>query len=490
MTAARRAYARGAEVLEDLLGFRPEPTRADDVEEAVRERIARRQLGSLDAYAELLVDPQQRLIEARALADLATVNETYFYREPEHQAILRALAVMPGRTASERQPLRVLSLGCSTGEEPYTVALVLSEAGLDHEAARIHAVDASPSVVARAERGVYSAWSLRNLPEHLRDRHFTHRGGQFTLSEKIRRYVRFEARNALEDDNRFWDRPSFDVVFCRNLLIYLTPRAARTVIERCAQVLHAGGYLFLAHSETGHAGRHFSVQSAHGAFYFVRKSDAAPLGSASAPAARAPTRPAPTGEALVAQPSQASPVSAVAPQHERPSLARTPRSTGLPGELWHLWREERFTELRAKLRLIPSPGTELMPLMASLSMQEGKLTEAHECCVAMLAFEPAWASAHHLLGLMSEQRGETREACRHHLRAVALDPDFALPSLRAGILARRLGDRPLARRLLREAIRLLPFQTAEHLVLFAGGFSAEALVALARAELQACGGEP
>ena len=105
-------------VVTALLGFRPEPTRRVDVELAVRDRLKRRSIESLEAYTRLLEDETARAVEARALADRLTVNETYFFREDAHHAILGDV-VLPAHRARGTSPLRILSLGCSTGEEPY-----------------------------------------------------------------------------------------------------------------------------------------------------------------------------------------------------------------------------------------------------------------------------------------------------------------------------------------------------------------------------------
>src|SRR5690606_24975545 len=125
----------------------------------------------LAAYAALLEDPALRAAEARAVAAGLTVNETYFFREVEHLEALRDV-VLP-RVRAEGRALRVLSLGCSSGEEPYSVALLLIEAGVTPEELSILACDVSPEVIAKAERGLYSVWSLRKVPDELRSEEHT-----------------------------------------------------------------------------------------------------------------------------------------------------------------------------------------------------------------------------------------------------------------------------------------------------------------------------
>jgi chemotaxis protein methyltransferase CheR len=474
------AFVDAADVLEVLLGFRPEPTRRADVEAAVHERIQRRGVKNLQGYALLLSDPEQRNVEARSLADLTTVNETYFFREPQHHEVLRDML----RSWPAKTPLRLLSLGCSTGEEPYSIALTMREAGLDAASARVHAVDVSPAVIARAERACYSSWALRNVSDELRARYFVHTRAGYVLAANVRDYVRFEVRNVLEADGSFWQARSFDAIFCRNMLIYLTPRAVRTAIERCAQLLVPGGHLFLGHSETNHANKSFVTRNAHGAFYFVRQAPS--VAATSVLPADAPAR------TLAQAPSAGVPPVArgtTVRDRQPPQVSPLPRPVDhlLPLELWQLWREERFKEARLLLAAMPETS-EITLLRAALLAQEGQLSAARDACSAMLSIDPASVGAHHLLGLVSEQLGDLLTATHHQLHAAALDPDFALPNLRAGILFRRLGELPQARERLRQALRLLPYQSERNLLLFAGGFSAASLLALCRSELMTCGG--
>jgi chemotaxis protein methyltransferase CheR len=467
-----------AEVLELLLGFRFEPTRKGEVEAAVRERMSRRGMAGLEDYARLLAEPEQRAIEARCLADLTTINETYFLREPQHHEIFLELVRAPSMQEPARQPLQVLSLGCSTGEEPYSIAMTLREAGFDPQRARVHAVDASPTVIARAERGCYSDWSLRNVSESQRARYFVRSRAGNALCEDIKAYVRFEVRNALEEDDSFWKSRRFDFVFCRNVLIYFTPQAAREVVRRCAQVLAPEGYLFLGHSETGHASRDFQVQQARGAFFFKRGSAASSTPARTTlPRER---RPVTAPRRVAARGASRAAAAAHVLEASRSESLLSPR-------FWRLWQEKQLSQVAAELVALPQTP-ELCLLRAALLTQQGQLDEARSLCLHLLSEEPTLAAAHQLLGMAREHVGDLRAASQHYRRAAALDPDFALAILRAGILARRLGEPNEARRLLREAVRLMPYQSERTLLLFGGGFSADALLSLGRSELLFCGG--
>ncbi|HWH01427.1 MAG TPA: protein-glutamate O-methyltransferase CheR [Pilimelia sp.] len=185
-----------------------------------------------------------------------TVNETYFLREDyQFDSLLRSVLprVLADRGRAGRGgPVRILSLPCSTGEEPYSIALRLIEewpliADVDVE---LHAADIDSAVLTQARTGVYGARSLQRVPESWLYRHFTEvGGGHRQLSAEIRSAVTFSRVNVCDtDDVRALDR--FDVIFCRNMLIYFDELSSRRAAENLYGALRPGGYLFLGHSES------------------------------------------------------------------------------------------------------------------------------------------------------------------------------------------------------------------------------------------------
>jgi chemotaxis protein methyltransferase WspC len=142
----------------------------------------------------------------------------------------------------------VLSAGCARGEEPYSVAIALVEAGVHPEAMRIDAVDISPAVLRQAAGGVYSERSVRTIPSEIRQRWFEPAGGdEWRLDEPIRRLVTFRPANVLEPGD--CDLGTYDVVLCRNLLIYLAPAARERLAALLRRTLTPGGTLYTGQSE-------------------------------------------------------------------------------------------------------------------------------------------------------------------------------------------------------------------------------------------------
>ncbi len=466
-------------ILEDVLGFREEPTRGADVEQAVWEQARRRGCSDIASYALLLRDEATRTAEARALADRVTVNETYFFREPQHHAVLKDKLV-PEALARKDLPFRVLSVGCSSGEEPYGIALTLMEAGLERESVQILALDASPAVIRRAERARYSEWSLRNVPETTRKRYFKRDGSSYCLSDDVRRWVSFDVRNVVDDSPDFWNAPRFDVVFCRNMLIYLTPAKIQEAIARFASVLVPGGHLFLGHSETSHAGSKFTVAHASDAFFFRRNGGRNTIPNPAPPPSKVDGTS--WADAILRSTRR---IDALGARGRLRAAEAPARHVLAESEAMDLFRRERFAELLTKLDESAS-SPESCLLRAAVLTNLGRVAQAEAACKERLAETPSCAEAHYLMGLCREQANDPGAASKCHERAAALSPTFAMPSLRLGMLARRAGDYERARRMLTRALQTFPSQTERQRLLYCGGFSSEALVALCRAELSAC----
>jgi chemotaxis protein methyltransferase CheR len=224
----------------------------------VRARLARRlrQLGA-DSYRDYLervrADATGR--ELAHMVDLLTTNKTSFFREPAHFDLLRA-RVLP-EFAGAAGGLRVWSAGCSTGEEPYTIAMVLRDALGDAEwrAARVLATDISERVLARARAGEYADEAVAEVDPALQRRHFVRdAGGGWAVQPALRAPVRFAPLNLMGP----WPmRGPFHAIFCRNVMIYFDKPTQAALVGRYYDLLAPGGYLFVGHSESlsavGHA---------------------------------------------------------------------------------------------------------------------------------------------------------------------------------------------------------------------------------------------
>jgi len=464
-------------LVERLLGFRAEPTRAHDVVHTVAERLRAHACPDVPSYRRLLDDPRIRSVETRVVADRLTVNETYFLRESAQLDVIIEKLV-PQLLARGVSPVRVLSVGCATGEEPYGLALGLHGAGFARADVDILGLDVSPSVIEGARRAHYSEWALRNVPSALRGRYFERHKKGHRLIEEIRQWVRFDVANVVGDDGQFWQTTHADIVICRNLLIYLTPDAIGRAVERLARVLSPGGALFLGHAETGLAGSHFEVEEERGAFYFrLREQTAtrvwfAPIErSASQVQALARKLPASPAPAAVAE-ADASPAGRVEALDD----------------VLELMQKERFEEALARVEasMIDS-RSERGLLRAVILTNLGRAVDAKRAVSARLERLPRCPFAHYLFGVCCESLLQFDEARQSYARAVEFDPAFAMAGLRAGMLARRAGQIEEARRRLSAALEHFPNQATRTLSLYGGGFTREMLASVCRAELAALG---
>jgi chemotaxis protein methyltransferase CheR len=436
--------------------------------------------------------------EIRALAQEVTVGETYFFRNMEQ---FRAFAeiVRPLRQ------LRVLSAGCASGEEAYSLAMMVREHGTETGArGAITGVDINPAALAKASRGRYSSWSLREMPPAMLRRWFLQDGREHIVDPSIRAAVRFEERNLAGEEPGLWLPESYDVVFCRNVLMYLTPEIARAVVARIGQALTPGGHLFLGHAETLRGlSQGFHLCQSHGTFYYRRKGalettacravvDAHPSpfpsaassdGSWAASWVETVQRSATRIEEL-SERSGASAMASLDPARGTPAPAAMSRAV-------ELLRDERFADA---LHLLGDPprgasrDPDVLLLRAVLLTLSGRLDEAESVCYDLRRLDDLSAGAHYLLALCREGAGDATGAEEHDRAAAYLDPDFAMPRLHLGLLARRSGDMRSARREMEQALDLLAREDPSRILLFGGGFTREALVHLCRAELLAIGG--
>jgi chemotaxis protein methyltransferase CheR len=398
--------------------------------------------------------------ELSTLAEALTVNETYFFRNFEQ---FRALAdvVLPERVRRRGagQPLELLSVGCSTGEEAYSLAIVAAERVPEACGASVVGLDVDRGALRKAMAGRYSTWSLRETPDECRERWFRPAAEGVEIDARLRGRVRFVEHNVARDDPVLFAPGAYDVVFCRNLLMYLTPDTVRAVVERVTRALAPGGYLFLGHTDSlGSRPAGLSVHHSHETFYYRREA----------------TRPVAAAVRVAEPPKRAAATTVARPRHRDRAL--------------RLVQEERFGEALQVLDAIGGaeadrPDTWLVRgcVLAHL----GDTGQAAELCRRLLERDALFADAHQLLADCHEGDEQHAAAQRHHRIAAQLDPGFAMPWLRLGLLARRLGDRRAAEIDLDRAVRLLRHETDERVALFGGGFGRSALIAVCRAELAA-----
>ena len=190
--------------------------------------------------------------EFQKLTNLMTVNETYFFRE-EYQFKCLVNSILPEITAikKNKEPVRIWSVPSSSGEEPYSIAMYLLEnwSGINQWDVEIISSDIDTSIIAQARRGYFSERSVKTLPKKLLEKYFRRSGDGFQMCEDLRQSVEFTKVNLMKPSDVRGYR-NFDVIFCRNLLIYFDDLSRRQAADTFFDALSPGGFLCLGHSES------------------------------------------------------------------------------------------------------------------------------------------------------------------------------------------------------------------------------------------------
>jgi len=265
-------------LLRKKIGLNPESIGTASVEKAVRERIEKSGAASVEEYVGNL---HSSAAELSGLVESVLIRETSFFRNRTPfialQDYLRGFVLNESRT----QPLRILCLPCSTGEEAYSIAMTLFDIDLPANQFSIIAGDISESALKAAETGRYGMYSFRGKDFAYRGKYFTPQpDGTYLLKKEVRDAVRFVQANILEDEVQLGHEP-YDVIFCRNLLIYFDAAAKSRAIEALVSHLSDKGVLFVGHAEGANI-THFGLASLNYpmSFAFARNEYAAAINEA------------------------------------------------------------------------------------------------------------------------------------------------------------------------------------------------------------------
>lgn len=396
--------ARFADLLERTMGLHAASIGASAIERALERRKHHCKMESDDSYWDLLRrsgEELQQLIEA------VVVPETWFFRDPQAFAAMVGSAVELWRRGIGR-PLRLLSVPCSTGEEPYTMAMALLDAGLPSSSFRIDAVDISARSLAAASAGVFGRNSFRGNDLAFRERHFEAVENGLQVKDAVRAPVHFRRGNIL-DGGFLSEEGPFDVIFCRNLLIYFDSPAQTRAIAVLQRLLATHGMLFVGHSEA-------SLMPAGG------------LVSARIPMAFAFRKP---------------PAQPVAPAPPAP-LARKPRPAGPAKATTGVRRAAAPLPAKAVPGRTPSPQRHSLEELQRMA-DSGRLDEAARGVEMLLDQCGPSPEALLLLALISDARGDAAAALRHYRKALYLEPANREALGHLALLLKKQGDHAGAR---------------------------------------------
>ena len=405
------ARQRIIDCLEQSIGLDIETVSNSTFERAIRHRMKALGLDDMTGYARLLAGSAAELDK---LTEEVVIPETWFFRHQEPFDILVDL-VRTAKAKARPLPFRILSLPCSTGEEPYTAVMALLLAGISPTLFEVTGVDISERALDIARRGIYGDNSFRSPDLSFRDVFFKHTDEGYLIGDQVRGQVRFCRGNII--DTSFADRLGvFDVIFCRNILIYLSREAQEKVFTNLFHLLVPGGILFTGHAEANlFLNTPFARASDAGSFAFHR------------PAQKTP----PLADHLQ---EQHAPVY----NNQLKLWSIAGKKPVIPQEPMHDQQEE-------------DPFDRVMHLADT-----GRLAEAAAQCQHHMARtgDPS-ARWYYLLGVIRDSQGQMEEAVRLLRKALYLDPQHGESLVLLALLAEQSGDHDRARHYRRRARRIL-----------------------------------
>lgn len=377
------------------------------IERTIRLRMKALGITTLNAYQRLLESSPPEWDE---LVEAVVVTETWFFRDHEPFRAFAQLAQEQLRdpTASA---LRVLSLPCSTGEEPYSLAMALLDAGVPRERFVLDAVDLSTRALARAKLGLYGKNSFRGQALGFRDGHFARVGDCHALNENVKTCVAFHRGNLLEADFCARLRP-YHFIFCRNLLIYFDRATQGRALQQLHRLLAPHGVLFVGPAEMPLVTEHGFAPAGLPMAFASRK---AGNGDRKADATARKTEPRARNPVAKSAPGQFQ-KAALAPV----SLPPSPSPTTAPA---HGAARQALTDLNAVRALADA----------------GKLAEAASLCDAHLKAAGPSAQAYYLLGLVNDAAGDPA-ALDYYRKAIYLEPNHYETLLQLALLLEKNGD--------------------------------------------------
>ena len=239
-------FAQFRDLIFRIAGISMSPAKKQLVSSRLAKRLRHHNLTSYGDYFRLITSPHGKA-ELQVAVDSLTTNETHFFREPKHFDFLRN-RVIPARKAG--RVLRIWSAACSSGEEPYSIAMMLDEL-LGNEPWEVVASDISTHVLEKARKGLYPAERIPEIPKHYLNRYCLkgvgEHDGTMLIEPLLRERVRFIPHNLTETPVKLGE---FDVIFLRNVMIYFDQETKRQVVSRLLPLLRPGGYFLVGHSES------------------------------------------------------------------------------------------------------------------------------------------------------------------------------------------------------------------------------------------------
>jgi len=460
-----------------------------DLEKAVSLRMPIAKTDSAISYYNLLLFSDRKEDEIRELLNLLTVNHTYFFRnEPQFNALKEhILPEIINRKLGQglgKPVLRIWSAGCSTGEEPYTIAMIVAETIPDFKEwdIQILATDASTKALDEAVKGIYGLNSMRLTPEVYRDKYFKvtkiNNTEKFKIDDGIRQMVKFGYFNLMDQE---YPR-DYDVIFCRNVVIYFETETTIKVMQKIYESLNDQGYLLIGYSESlQFIADKFKMHDWQEAIYYrkdkIQKEDAfVALKQVSEGLGL---------EEIIEQLSRVE-VEACSDGFKRDQ--RSPRKIQeVLVEIVKCMHLKKYAQAIAYVNeavALDKQNIEPYYLAAEIFMNQSKFSEAKHWLFAAVKINPLFPAAHYLLGCIDIEEGKFDQAKESLKKALYLDKDFSLAHFYLGNIYKKQDSVDSAIREYRNTLKGLSKNKLEDIIAHSGGFNVATLVSACRDNLE------
>ena len=421
-------------LLEEKIGLDSDAIGGKVIEKAISARMEKFRVSSVRVYAEILENSDD---EWKHLIEMVVVPETWFFRNRKVFHYLVRFATDDWLPRSSGRPLNVLSIPCSTGEEPYSIAMALLDAGIQKDRFKIAGIDISEKALERARQGVYGQASFRGNDLSFRDHYFQRKGDTYKLLDSVRGKVFFKIGNVME--RHFATDLTYDVIFCRNLMIYMSPAARNQTLEAMSRLLDDKGILFCGHAERQTAlDWGFEAINETGVFACRKRCRESREKAAIWTAEKVPIERGIHGAGSRLDEDKPKFIQQPAFKKEVPSSKRT---DGL--------RQPEPETIDAGVE----NTVDLFPKAKELA-DHGKLLDARELCEIFLNENPVHVEAHFLMGLISEALHDAERAEAFFNRAIYLNPEHAQALNHMAFIELQRGNKAGAERLRQRAQRI------------------------------------
>ncbi|MEB3188849.1 MAG: CheR family methyltransferase, partial [Snowella sp.] len=434
---------------------------------------------------------------------LVTNRESYFFRDKGQFSLLKQ-NILPEliRKNQRTRIIRICSAGCSTGQEPYSIAILLREliSDVDNWSINIFGIDINRESLDHAQKALYNTWSFRQVEEPIKERYFKNSAGYYQLDPQIKRAVRFHQVNLARDPLPRMDSElrDMDLIICRNVFIYFTDQAISQVVEKFFHTLKPNGYLLTGHAELGsHHVKAFQSKLFPESVIYLKRGSSFHVDSP--PRIRhQPAAPQPSALDTLAKQLEKTQIKLTAANNHLSSISPVPKtplvstpaiatnvSSGiseeskLMQEVEVLMQSKSYHLAQKKLEQILqiSPRQFIAHcLMAEIKANLGQHEQAKEWCQKAIALNTFIAKPYHLLAHISEEQGNLEEAKQSLKKIIYLEPDAVPAYISLANLYQQEGDRTRADKMQRSALKLLQNLPKDKIFSELGNISADELI--------------